>query len=94
MVSRMRISRTSNPVIRNPEMTLNTSTPMKPPPKPGTWTWNSSTAITAIARMPSMSGRNSSERALVADKIGAAPGRRDTVKGVPHGRPPSTAIVS
>src|SRR5689334_15019894 len=44
--------------MRNPEMTKKTSTPTKPPGTPGTAAWNSTTARTATARSPSMSGRN------------------------------------
>ena len=51
-------SRHSRPVIRNPETTKNTSTPMNPPPTPGRPAWNRTTARTATARRPSMSGRN------------------------------------
>jgi len=51
-------SRHSSPVIRNPEMTKKTSTPTKPPSRPGIPAWNSTTASTATARRPSMSGRN------------------------------------
>ena len=51
-------SRQSIPVIRNPEMMKNTSTPTKPLLTPGTAAWNRTTEVTAIARNPSMSGRN------------------------------------
>ncbi len=50
-------SRTSRPVMRNPEMTKKTSTPMKPPVAAGTPAWNSKTAPMAMARRPSISGR-------------------------------------
>src|SRR5881397_2114751 len=43
-------------VIRNPEMTKKTSTPMKPPETPRC-AWNSRTRPTAIVRSPSMSVR-------------------------------------
>ena len=55
-------SRHSSPVIKKPEITKNTSTPTKPPPIPGSWAWNSTTANTATARRPSMSGRNRESR--------------------------------
>src|ERR1700687_1991287 len=44
--------------MRKAEMTKKTSTPTNPPPTPGTPTWNRTTASTATARRPSMSGRN------------------------------------
>jgi hypothetical protein len=44
-------------VIRYPEITKKTSTPMKPPPKPGMFAWNKTTGAIASARNPSMSAR-------------------------------------
>ena len=44
------------PVIRNPEITKNMSTPVKPPGNI-TPAWKSKTPTTAIARNPSISGR-------------------------------------
>lgn len=44
-------------VIRNPEMTKNTSTPMYPPENQGTPAWFSTTSPTASARIPSISVR-------------------------------------
>jgi hypothetical protein len=45
------------PVIRKPEITKNTSTPMKPPGMAFGNAWKFRTSITAIARRPSTSGR-------------------------------------
>ncbi|CAM5739042.1 hypothetical protein SMICM304S_10892 [Streptomyces microflavus] len=59
-------SRTRRPVIRYPEMTKKTSTPMNPPARPGISAWKARTARTATARSPSMSGRN-------ADRCGLGP---------------------
>ena len=42
-------------VIRNPEITKNTSTPTKPPENPGRSKWKNITGNTAIARSPSIS---------------------------------------
>ena len=50
-------SPSSSEVIRKPETTKNTSTPMKPPPNGPMSAWNSTTSTTAMARRPSMSGR-------------------------------------
>ena len=55
----MLTSRQSRPVIKKPEMTKNTSKPTNPPLTPGISAWNRTTATTATARKPSMSGRNS-----------------------------------
>ena len=44
-------------VIKNPEMTKNTSTPMKPPRILDGNAWYPTTSSTATARKPSMSGR-------------------------------------
>jgi hypothetical protein len=44
-------------VMRYPEITKNTSTPTKPPEKPGMCAWYATTRTIAIARIPSMSGR-------------------------------------
>ncbi|WP_235436623.1 hypothetical protein [Arthrobacter sp. RIT-PI-e] len=49
-------SRSSRPVMRYPEITKNTSTPMNPPlGHPSRW--SSTTTVTANARRPWMSGR-------------------------------------
>ena len=45
------------PMIRNPEIVKNTSTPMKPPVTPSSSKWNRITASTEMARMPSICGR-------------------------------------
>jgi len=47
---------TTSPVIKKPEITKKTSTPTKPPEKPGTPKWYNTTAATAQARKPLMSG--------------------------------------
>lgn len=44
-------------VIRYPEITKKTSTPMKPPLNPGMFAWNKTTGAIASARKPSMSER-------------------------------------
>ena len=49
-------SRAMMPVIRKPEITKNTSTPIKPPGIASGKAWKCSTNITAMARTPSMSG--------------------------------------
>ncbi len=51
------ISLKSSPVMRNPEMTKNTSTPTYPPDTAGMPAWNNRIRTTATARIPSMSGR-------------------------------------
>src|SRR4051794_26516363 len=51
-------SRKRIPVIRNPDMTKNTSTPTKPPGMMVGKAWNATTHRTATARSPSMSGRH------------------------------------
>jgi hypothetical protein len=43
--------------MRYPEITKNTSTPTNPPGKSPGKAWNMTTARTATARRPSMSGR-------------------------------------
>ena len=50
-------SRVMMPVIRKPEITKNTSTPMKPPGMAFGKAWKCRTSITAMARRPSTSGR-------------------------------------
>ena len=51
-------SRTSSWVMRKPEITKNTSTPVNPPAATPTPAWASRTAQIATARRPSTSGRN------------------------------------
>ena len=50
-------SRSRTPVMTNPEMTKNTSTPTKPPERADTPEWKRTTRRTATARRPSTSGR-------------------------------------
>ncbi len=52
-------SRSRREVIRNPDSTKNTSTPMKPPETTPNLAWYTSTSNTAIERRPSISGRKS-----------------------------------
>ena len=52
-------SRIRFPVIRNPEMTKNTSTPTNPPGTRDGHRWYANTATTAMARIAWMSGRSS-----------------------------------
>jgi hypothetical protein len=57
-------------VIKNPEITKNTSTPAKPPVRPGHAAWYKTTANTATPRTPSTSGLN----AQPASRSGTAAG--------------------
>jgi hypothetical protein len=68
-------SRESSPVMRKPEMTKKTSTPTNPPATPGTPAWNRTTASTATARRPSMSGRKPHLAAVlcITSRVGIAP---------------------
>ena len=50
------ISSSSSEVIRNPLSTKKTSTPRKPPDRPGMPPWSASTSATAMARTPSSAG--------------------------------------
>jgi hypothetical protein len=56
-------------VIKNPEITKKTSTPTKPPPKPGTPARKKMTGATAIARSRSMSGAIGSRLMACALKL-------------------------
>ena len=57
MVPVVASSRSSSDVIRKPDSTKNTSTPMNPPGTMPNLAWYTSTSSTATERSPSMSGR-------------------------------------
>src|SRR5690349_16458367 len=61
-------------VIRKPEMTKKTSTPVKPPGRRLGKAWNASTEHTATARRPSMSARYGMSCALRTGSSGFQPG--------------------
>src|SRR4051812_40884357 len=74
------------PVMRKPEMTKKTSTPTKPPDIPGTAAWNRTTARTATARSPSMSGRNPRRDPSWPQRKGYGDGRKHRPDGGRLGR--------